>query len=77
MTNTNTPPTDDSRRRPPRRRWGLAVGIIGALILVLVVGAALVARSGLVSNGAKTATAPTSGTQSGSAAVRAWWRSTR
>jgi hypothetical protein len=51
--------------------WALVVGIIGLLILVLVGGAVLAARRGLVSTTPGTATAPTSGTQSGSAAVRA------
>jgi hypothetical protein len=51
--------------------WALVVGTIGLLILVLVGGAVLAARRGLVSTTPGIATAPTSGTQSGSAAVRA------
>ncbi len=69
MTDTNTPPTDGSRRRPPRRYRGLAAGIVVALIVVIGGGAALATRAGLVSTGAKTATTPASGTQSGSAAA--------
>jgi hypothetical protein len=77
MTNTSTQHTDDSRRRLPRRRSALIVGMVGALILGPGVGAALAACSAPVPTGTTTATpatsaAPaTSGTQSTSAAVRA------
>lgn len=69
MSQINTTPTTGSPRRPPDRHWGLAIVIVVALIVVLAGGAALAARSGLVSFGTKTAS-PTA-IPTGAAGVRA------
>src|SRR6202011_397088 len=68
---TTTTHTDGVQRRRPRRFMGLAVGIAGVLIIVLLGAIAVAVRSGLLPVGASAPTAPTSSTGSGSAAVRA------